>query len=110
MRVIMPSWRTPDGPLVAKRLLYSGNEGLHVRVSYFNDFMWSPLSLLLASSPCRRRASGTRPRARTACTRSGTSTRPCCSTPEITPGPECVPRPLRPGVHPADVHAPHAEQ
>lgn len=42
MRVIMPSWRTPDGPLVAKRLLYSGNEGLHVRVSYFNDFMWKP--------------------------------------------------------------------
>ncbi|WP_405657437.1 tyrosine-type recombinase/integrase [Streptomyces sp. RK9] len=35
-------WRTPDGPLVTKRLLYSGNEGLHVRVSYFNDFMWKP--------------------------------------------------------------------
>lgn len=35
-------WRTPDGPLVTKRLLFSGNEGLHVRVSYFNDFMWKP--------------------------------------------------------------------
>ncbi|AYG82334.1 Putative prophage phiRv2 integrase [Streptomyces hundungensis] len=35
-------WRTPDGPLVTKRLLFSGKEGLHVRVSYFNDFMWKP--------------------------------------------------------------------
>ncbi len=35
-------WRTPDGPMVTKRLLFSGKEGLHVRVSYFNDFMWKP--------------------------------------------------------------------
>lgn len=35
-------WRTPDGPLVTKRLLFSGAEGRHVRVSNFNDQHWKP--------------------------------------------------------------------
>ncbi|CAG7637723.1 tyrosine-type recombinase/integrase [Actinacidiphila bryophytorum] len=35
-------WRTPDGPLVTKRLLFTGRGGGHVRVSYFDDFMWKP--------------------------------------------------------------------
>ncbi|NGO76783.1 site-specific integrase [Streptomyces sp. YC504] len=41
IEVTLP-WRTPDGPPVTKRLLFSGSGGLHVRVSYFNDFMWKP--------------------------------------------------------------------
>ncbi|MDX2574435.1 site-specific integrase [Streptomyces scabiei] len=35
-------WRTPDGPLVTKRLLFSGVEGNHVRVSNFNAHHWKP--------------------------------------------------------------------
>lgn len=35
-------WRTPDGPLVTKRLIFSGVEGNHVRVSVFNDHHWKP--------------------------------------------------------------------
>ncbi|MFE9256232.1 tyrosine-type recombinase/integrase [Streptomyces sp. NPDC006879] len=35
-------WRTPDGPPVTKRLIFSGSRGEHVRVSYFDDFMWKP--------------------------------------------------------------------
>ncbi|MEU6448192.1 site-specific integrase [Streptomyces sp. NPDC046979] len=35
-------WRTPDGPLVTKRLIFSGAEGRHVRVSNFNDYHWKP--------------------------------------------------------------------
>ncbi|MFD0054863.1 tyrosine-type recombinase/integrase [Streptomyces sp. NPDC127168] len=35
-------WRTPDGPLVTKRLVFSGVEGRHVRVSNFNDHHWKP--------------------------------------------------------------------
>lgn len=35
-------WRTPDGPLVTKRLIFSGPEGNHVRVSNFNDHHWKP--------------------------------------------------------------------
>ncbi|MEV5396184.1 site-specific integrase [Streptomyces cellulosae] len=35
-------WRTPDGPLVTKRLIFSGAEGDHVRVSHFNDHSWKP--------------------------------------------------------------------
>ncbi|MGX2995201.1 tyrosine-type recombinase/integrase [Streptomyces sp. JNUCC 64] len=35
-------WRTPDGPPVTKRLLFSGVEGRHVRVSHFNDCHWKP--------------------------------------------------------------------
>ncbi|MGW4050753.1 tyrosine-type recombinase/integrase [Streptomyces sp. NPDC004779] len=35
-------WRTPDGPPVTKSLVFSGSGGDHVRVSYFNDFMWKP--------------------------------------------------------------------
>lgn len=35
-------WRTPDGPPVTKRLLFSGPEGNHVRVSNFNDYHWKP--------------------------------------------------------------------
>ncbi|KOG30143.1 tyrosine-type recombinase/integrase [Streptomyces resistomycificus] len=33
-------WRTPDGPPVRKRLLFSGPEGNHVRVSNFNEHHW----------------------------------------------------------------------
>ncbi|MGW2848493.1 tyrosine-type recombinase/integrase [Streptomyces sp. NPDC001274] len=35
-------WRTVDGESRTKRLYFSGAAGLHVRVSYFNDFMWKP--------------------------------------------------------------------
>lgn len=35
-------WRTVDGEQRTKRLYFSGNEGMHVRVSYFNDAMWKP--------------------------------------------------------------------
>ncbi|GGR87592.1 hypothetical protein GCM10010269_28470 [Streptomyces humidus] len=35
-------WRTPDGPLVTKRLVFSGVEGRHVRVSHVNDHHWKP--------------------------------------------------------------------
>ncbi|MEU1460211.1 site-specific integrase [Streptomyces sp. NPDC005727] len=35
-------WRTPDGPPVTKRLLFSGVEARHVRVSNFNDHHWKP--------------------------------------------------------------------
>lgn len=41
MDVTLP-WRTPDGPLVTKRLLFSGAEGNHVRVSHFNARYWKP--------------------------------------------------------------------
>ncbi|BAU83863.1 phage integrase [Streptomyces laurentii] len=35
-------WRTPDGPLVTKSLIFSGSTRDHVRVSHFNDHMWKP--------------------------------------------------------------------
>ncbi|WP_301130067.1 tyrosine-type recombinase/integrase [Streptomyces cacaoi] len=35
-------WRTPDGPLVTKRLYFGGASGGHVRVSHFNDWSWKP--------------------------------------------------------------------
>ncbi|WP_406501419.1 site-specific integrase [Streptomyces sp. NBC_01590] len=41
IRVTLP-WRTPDGPPVTKSLLFTGSASSHVRVSYFNDFMWKP--------------------------------------------------------------------
>ncbi|MFD5114862.1 tyrosine-type recombinase/integrase [Streptomyces sp. NPDC058391] len=41
VKVTLP-WRTPDGPLVTKTLLFSGTSGNHVRVSHFNDHMWKP--------------------------------------------------------------------
>ncbi|WP_445395145.1 tyrosine-type recombinase/integrase [Streptomyces sp. LE64] len=41
VEVTLP-WRTPDGPAVTKRLLFSGVEGRHVRVSNFNDYHWKP--------------------------------------------------------------------
>ncbi|MFI5631456.1 tyrosine-type recombinase/integrase [Streptomyces sp. NPDC051664] len=41
VRVTLP-WRTPDGPLVTKSLIFTGSTGAHVRVSHFNDFMWKP--------------------------------------------------------------------
>ncbi|MET8272553.1 site-specific integrase [Streptomyces sp. NPDC079189] len=41
VRVTLP-WRTPDGPLVTKTLIFTGSTGDHVRVSHFNDFMWKP--------------------------------------------------------------------
>ncbi len=41
VNVTLP-WRTPDGPPVTKRLVFSGVEGRHVRVSNFNDHHWKP--------------------------------------------------------------------
>ncbi|MER6615148.1 tyrosine-type recombinase/integrase [Streptomyces xantholiticus] len=41
VKVTLP-WRTPDGPLVTKPLIFTGTAGSHIRVSYFNDFMWKP--------------------------------------------------------------------
>ncbi|PVE10704.1 tyrosine-type recombinase/integrase [Streptomyces scopuliridis] len=41
LTVTLP-WRTLDGEPRTKRLYFSGNGGLHVRVSYFNDSMWKP--------------------------------------------------------------------
>ncbi|GGT22419.1 hypothetical protein GCM10010271_27260 [Streptomyces kurssanovii] len=41
VKVTLP-WRTPDGPLMTKSLIFTGSGGDHVRVSYFNDFMWKP--------------------------------------------------------------------
>ncbi|WP_327297115.1 tyrosine-type recombinase/integrase [Streptomyces sp. NBC_01197] len=41
VRVTLP-WRTPDGPLVTKTLLFSGTSGNHVRVSHFNAHLWKP--------------------------------------------------------------------
>ncbi|MFJ6464352.1 tyrosine-type recombinase/integrase [Streptomyces sp. NPDC091387] len=41
VKVTLP-WRTPDGPLVTRMLLFSGASGNHVRVSHFNDHMWKP--------------------------------------------------------------------
>ncbi|MEU5077202.1 site-specific integrase [Streptomyces asoensis] len=41
VNVTLP-WRTPDGPLVTKRLLFSGVGGNHVRVSNFNAHQWKP--------------------------------------------------------------------
>ncbi|CAM5665332.1 Site-specific integrase OS=Streptomyces alboniger OX=132473 GN=CP975_24090 PE=4 SV=1 [Streptomyces alboniger] len=35
-------WRTPDGSAITKRLLFTGDRGDHVRVSYFNDWKWKP--------------------------------------------------------------------
>lgn len=35
-------WRTPDGPPVTKRLIFSNVEGRHVRVSNFNSHHWKP--------------------------------------------------------------------
>ncbi|REH21529.1 MULTISPECIES: tyrosine-type recombinase/integrase [unclassified Streptomyces] len=41
VNVTLP-WRTPDGPPVTKRLVFSGVEGRHVRVRNFNDHHWKP--------------------------------------------------------------------
>ncbi|MFJ6052999.1 tyrosine-type recombinase/integrase [Streptomyces sp. NPDC092307] len=35
-------WRTPDGPLVTRSLVFPGLRGSFVRVSNFNDCMWKP--------------------------------------------------------------------
>ncbi|MEU0115535.1 site-specific integrase [Streptomyces bobili] len=35
-------WRTPDGPLVTKRLVFTGVEGRHRRVSNVNEHHWKP--------------------------------------------------------------------
>ncbi|MGV9620336.1 tyrosine-type recombinase/integrase [Streptomyces tendae] len=54
-------WRTPDGPLVTKRLIFSGVEGRHVRVSNFNDHHWKPAlaaaGVIPAAEPGARYAS-----------------------------------------------------
>lgn len=41
VRVALP-WVEPDGPLVTKELVFTGNTGDAVRASYFDDFMWKP--------------------------------------------------------------------
>lgn len=41
VQVSLP-WRTPDGPLVTKSLIFTGSAGSHVRVSNFNDWKWKP--------------------------------------------------------------------
>ncbi len=46
-------WRTPDGPPVTKRLLFSGPEGNHVRVSNFNDHHWKPALAAAGIIPAR---------------------------------------------------------
>ncbi|MGW0089612.1 tyrosine-type recombinase/integrase [Streptomyces sp. NPDC003328] len=46
-------WRTPDGPPVTKRLLFSGPEGKHVRVSNFNDHHWKPALAAAGIIPVR---------------------------------------------------------
>ncbi|WP_329187579.1 tyrosine-type recombinase/integrase [Streptomyces sp. NBC_01428] len=46
-------WRTPDGPPVTKRLLFSGPEGNHVRVSNFNDHHWKPALATAGIIPTR---------------------------------------------------------
>ncbi|MEV7035149.1 site-specific integrase [Streptomyces sp. NPDC093272] len=46
-------WRTPDGPLVTKRLLFSGVEGRHVRVSNFNAHHWKPALAAAGVIPAR---------------------------------------------------------
>ncbi|WP_405934680.1 site-specific integrase [Streptomyces longwoodensis] len=47
-------WRTPDGPPVTKRLLFSGPEGNHVRVSNFNDHHWKPALATAEIIPARQ--------------------------------------------------------
>ncbi|MFF9808638.1 tyrosine-type recombinase/integrase [Streptomyces coeruleorubidus] len=46
-------WRTPDGPLVTKRLIFSGPGGNHVRVSNFNDHHWKPALSIAGIIPAR---------------------------------------------------------
>ncbi|OAR21867.1 integrase [Streptomyces sp. ERV7] len=50
VKVTLP-WRTPDGPLVTKHLLFSGSSGDHVRVSHFNDHMWKPALVVAGVIP-----------------------------------------------------------
>ncbi|MFF3018375.1 tyrosine-type recombinase/integrase [Streptomyces sp. NPDC057939] len=50
VKVTLP-WRTPDGPLVTKSLIFSGSGGSFIRVSYFNDFMWKPALALAGIIP-----------------------------------------------------------
>ncbi|MFH9988446.1 tyrosine-type recombinase/integrase [Streptomyces luteogriseus] len=53
INVTLP-WRTPDGPLVTKRLIFSGPEGNHVRVSNFNDHHWKPALAAAGIIPARQ--------------------------------------------------------
>ncbi|MCW1094579.1 site-specific integrase [Streptomyces sp. RS2] len=46
-------WRTPDGPPVTKRLLFSGPEGNHVRVSNFNEHHWKAALATAGIIPAR---------------------------------------------------------
>lgn len=41
VKVTLP-WITPEGPPVAKQLVFTGRTGDTVRASYFDDFMWKP--------------------------------------------------------------------
>jgi integrase len=35
-------WKTPDGPLVTKKLVFTGNTGDFIRASHFDDHLWKP--------------------------------------------------------------------
>ncbi|MFF3469164.1 tyrosine-type recombinase/integrase [Streptomyces sp. NPDC002619] len=35
-------WQKPDGPLVTRRLIFTGRTGDSVRASYFDDHLWKP--------------------------------------------------------------------
>ncbi|KUN70198.1 integrase [Streptomyces canus] len=47
-------WRTPDGSPVTKRLIFSGVEGRHVRVSNFNEHQWKPALAAAGVIPKRK--------------------------------------------------------
>ncbi|MEV5599768.1 site-specific integrase [Streptomyces sp. NPDC052496] len=41
VEVALP-WRTTNGPLVRKKILFTGNTGDHIRASHFDDHYWKP--------------------------------------------------------------------
>ncbi|MFJ3672254.1 tyrosine-type recombinase/integrase [Streptomyces sp. NPDC090106] len=52
VQITLP-WRTPDGPLVTKRLLFSGPGNGHVRVSNFNEHHWKASLAAVGIIPTR---------------------------------------------------------
>ncbi|MFJ4501278.1 tyrosine-type recombinase/integrase [Streptomyces sp. NPDC088864] len=73
-------WKMPDGPLVARDLVFTSGMGHAIWRSYFDDYVWKPALASAASSRPRSAVSDTPPRRTTACTLSGTSPRLCCWT------------------------------
>jgi integrase len=51
-------WKTPDGPAVAHRLVFTGRDGAAVRRGTFNDHVWKPA--LVAAGVLPERAPGER--------------------------------------------------